>query len=123
MIRWEMTSLRLFSCGCVFTITTILFLISKYQNYYSNESDNLGLVLGQNTTGVERQLPKVAVVGVKKCGTGALLEILRMHPDVVVPSYGKTEILFWGQENLVKKGLSYYKVSRTESSLTKSART
>ena len=64
----------------------------------------------EDSSAKAEKLPGIAVVGVKKCGTGALLEILRMHPEVVVPSYEKTEVLFWGQENLLNKGIAYYKV-------------
>ena len=32
--------------------------------------------------GLSRRLPGAIVVGVMKCGTGALLEMLRMHPQV-----------------------------------------
>ena len=57
-----------------------------------------------------KKLPEVAVVGVKKCGTGALIEVLRMHPGIVAPPYD-TEISFWGQQELMERGLDYYKVN------------
>jgi hypothetical protein len=57
-------------------------------------------------------LIEVAVVGVKKCWTGALIEVLRMHPGIVAPPYHKTEILFWGQQELMERGLDYYKVQK-----------
>ncbi|KAH8036950.1 hypothetical protein HPB51_007619 [Rhipicephalus microplus] len=31
---------------------------------------------------LERRLPKALIIGVKKAGTRALLEFLRLHPDV-----------------------------------------
>src|SRR5438105_3954856 len=31
---------------------------------------------------IERRLPQVVIIGVKKCGTRALLEFLRLHPDI-----------------------------------------
>ena len=60
-----------------------------------------------------RKLPEIAVVGVKKCGTGALIEVLRMHPDIVAPPYEETEVEFWGKEELVGRGLDYYRVSKS----------
>ena len=60
---------------------------------------------------VEKKLPGVIVVGVKKCGTGALIEVLRMHPGIASPPYDKTEILFCGPEYLMERGLDYYKVN------------
>ena len=59
-----------------------------------------------------QKLPEIAVVGVKKCGTGALIEVLRMHPDIVAPPYEETEVEFWGKEELVGRGLDYYQVSK-----------
>ena len=59
-----------------------------------------------------KKLPEIAVVGVKKCGTGALIEMLRMHPDIIAPPYAGTEIKFWGEEDTVSKGLEYNKVNR-----------
>ena len=39
----------------------------------------------------EQRLPDVIVAGVKKCGTGALIEILKLHQNVAAPEYEKTE--------------------------------
>ena len=58
-----------------------------------------------------KKLPGFLIAGVKKCGTGALLEILKMHPNIAGPSYDKSEVHFWDKENLYQKGIEYYKVS------------
>ena len=63
----------------------------------------------EKSNATEKQLPGVAVVGVKKCGTGALIEVLRMHPGIVAPPYSETEVPFWGDEERMRKGLGYYK--------------
>ena len=60
---------------------------------------------------VSKKLPSIGVVGVKKCGTGALIEVLRMHPGIVAPPYAETEIRFWGEKDLMDRGLDYYKVT------------
>ena len=39
----------------------------------------------------EQRLPDVIVAGVKKCGTGALIEILKLHQNIAAPEYEKTE--------------------------------
>ena len=39
----------------------------------------------------EQRLPDVIVAGVKKCGTGALIEILKLHRNIAAPEYEKTE--------------------------------
>ena len=60
----------------------------------------------------EKKLPGAVIIGVKKCGTGALIEMLKMHPQVAVPNYFRTEIRFWGFDDLYGLGLGYYKVSK-----------
>ena len=57
-----------------------------------------------------KKLPDIGVIGVKKCGTGAMIEVLRMHPNIVAPPYDQTEITFWFDEHERQKGLEYYKV-------------
>ena len=39
----------------------------------------------------EQRLPDVIIPGVKKCGTGALIEMLKLHPNIVAPDYVSTE--------------------------------
>ena len=58
----------------------------------------------------EKKLPGAVIIGVKKCGTGALMEMLKMHPQVAVPAYVETEVKFWGFDDLFKLGLPYYLV-------------
>lgn len=48
------------------------------------------LVDGDNLS--QRKLPDLLIIGVKKCGTRALLEFLRLHPDVRAAT---TEIHFF----------------------------
>ena len=64
----------------------------------------------RNNDATEKKLPGVIIIGVKKCGTGALAEILKMHPQLAVPEYHKTEVQFWGYDDLYRLGLEYYKV-------------
>ena len=48
-----------------------------------------------------KKLPDIGVIGVKKCGTGAMIEVLRMHPNIVAPPYYETEIKFcWKTKRL-----------------------
>lgn len=51
----------------------------------------------------ERRLPQALVIGVKKCGTRALLEFLRIHPDIRAAG---SEIHFF--DKYYCKGLSWY---------------
>ena len=50
----------------------------------------------------EQRLPDVIVAGVKKCGTGALIEMLKLHRNVAAPSYGKTENNLFDDGNWAK---------------------
>ena len=57
-----------------------------------------------------KKMPDIGVIGVKKCGTGAMIEVLRMHPNIVAPRYDQIEITFWFDQHERQKGLEYYKV-------------
>ena len=35
-----------------------------------------------------KKLPTVFIIGVKKGGSGALIEILKLHPQIAAPEYG-----------------------------------
>ena len=58
----------------------------------------------------DKKLPKAVILGLKKCRTGALIETLKMHPQVAAPSYYETEVKFGGFYDLYNQGLDYYKV-------------
>ena len=58
----------------------------------------------------EKKLPGAVIIVVKKCGTGELMEMLKMHPHVAVPAYVETEVKFWGFDDLFNLGLPYYLV-------------
>ncbi|GIY27243.1 heparan sulfate glucosamine 3-O-sulfotransferase 4 [Caerostris darwini] len=74
-------------------------------------SDNLSLFFEKNERreqlhkrGLKRRLPGAIIIGVKKGGTRALLEMLRLHPDVVAPG---PEIHFFDRH--YEKGLQWYR--------------
>eukprot|EP00092_Neocalanus_flemingeri_P048781 GFUD01055809.1.p1 GENE.GFUD01055809.1~~GFUD01055809.1.p1 ORF type:complete len:125 (-),score=22.61 GFUD01055809.1:23-397(-) len=52
-----------------------------------------------------KKLPGVIVVGVKKCGTGAMIEMLKMHPMIAGNDYAKSEIRFFAHDQLYQQGL------------------
>lgn len=58
----------------------------------------------KRTTDFMRRLPQAIIIGVKKCGTRALLEYLRLHPKVVAPG---PEIHFFDRS--YNKGLEWYR--------------
>ena len=100
----------------------ILLLLSFTYLYFMKPTELNMNPLEDNNTEIERKkveivestdkkLPKAVIIGVKKCGTGALIEMLKMHPQVAAPSYYETEVKFWGFDDLYNQGLEYYKVS------------
>jgi Sulfotransferase domain len=54
---------------------------------------------------MQRNLPDFLIIGVKKCGTRALLEFVNMHPDVEE----KKEQDFFSTDSLHSKGLDWYR--------------
>ncbi|XP_073466144.1 heparan sulfate glucosamine 3-O-sulfotransferase 1 [Aquarana catesbeiana] len=55
--------------------------------------------------GTQQYLPHTIIIGVRKGGTRALLEMLSLHPDV---SSAESEIHFFDWEDQYKKGLQWY---------------
>ena len=47
------------------------------------------------------------VAGIMKCGTGAVIEILKFHKNITAPHYGKTENNFFDDQNWAK-GVPYF---------------
>jgi len=55
-----------------------------------------------------KRLPDIIILGIMKCGTGTLLEMLRLHPNIVAPGYYKTENTFYAEDQLYEKGEQYF---------------
>jgi len=53
----------------------------------ASNTSSYSLLSKPNTAkkGYTRRLPQVIIIGVKKCGTRALLEFLKLHPKVKAP--------------------------------------
>ena len=69
-------------------------------------------LLNMRNKATKKKLPGVVIIGIKKCGSGALIEIMKMHPRLVAPPYFSVEVKFWADDHLFKKGLDYYKVGK-----------
>ncbi|KAF4532775.1 hypothetical protein B566_EDAN003556 [Ephemera danica] len=61
---------------------------------------------------VEKRLPHVLIIGVRKCGTRALLEMLNLHPRIQKAS---GEVHFFDRDINYRKGLEYYRSKMPES--------
>ena len=58
----------------------------RHFDSFANESKQLGEDNIQSISKKPmRRLPQAIIIGVKKCGTRALLEYLRLHPDIRAP--------------------------------------
>ncbi|XP_029446752.1 heparan sulfate glucosamine 3-O-sulfotransferase 1 [Rhinatrema bivittatum] len=55
--------------------------------------------------GTRQQLPHAIIIGVRKGGTRALLEMLSLHPSIAVAD---SEVHFFDWEDQYKKGLQWY---------------
>ena len=55
----------------------------------------------------EQRLPDVIIAGVKKCGTGAVIEILKLHKNIAAPPYDSTENPLFGNRGWAR-GVSYF---------------
>ncbi|XP_002739746.2 heparan sulfate glucosamine 3-O-sulfotransferase 1-like [Saccoglossus kowalevskii] len=56
--------------------------------------------------GMKRRLPQAIIIGVRKCGTRALLAMLKLHPKIQAAS---DEIHFFDREENYSRGLDWYR--------------
>ncbi|XP_067857731.1 heparan sulfate glucosamine 3-O-sulfotransferase 1-like [Heptranchias perlo] len=61
--------------------------------------------LSISATNVTRKVPQTIIIGVRKGGTRALLEMLNIHPDIVV---AKAEVHFFDWDENYQKGFGWY---------------
>lgn len=64
----------------------------------------LTALLETHNKGQKRRLPQAIIIGVRKCGTRALLEMLKMHPQIAAAS---EEVHFF--DNNYDHGMQWYK--------------
>lgn len=60
-----------------------------------------------------RRLPQALIIGAMKCGTGALLHMLSIHPQIQIAN---GEMHFFNKDENYKKGLKWYKNKMPQSS-------
>ncbi|XP_070555526.1 heparan sulfate glucosamine 3-O-sulfotransferase 1-like [Ptychodera flava] len=56
--------------------------------------------------GMKRRLPQAIIIGVRKCGTRALLAMLKLHPKIQAAS---AEIHFFDRDENYSRGLDWYR--------------
>jgi hypothetical protein len=69
-----------------------------------------GFQLGQfpwrGFSDMEQRLPQAIIVGIRKCGTRALLEFLSLHPDIC---HAHDEMHFFDRDERYSLGLEWYR--------------
>ena len=56
--------------------------------------------------GTQRRLPGAIIIGVRKCGTRALIEMLNLHPDI---RKRDAEVHFFDNDDRYRNGLEWYR--------------
>uniref|UniRef100_A0A2P2ICN7 Heparan sulfate glucosamine 3-O-sulfotransferase 5 n=1 Tax=Hirondellea gigas TaxID=1518452 RepID=A0A2P2ICN7_9CRUS len=56
--------------------------------------------------GTQRRLPRALIIGVRKCGTRALIEMLNLHPDI---RKSDSEVHFFENDDRYMNGLEWYR--------------
>ncbi|XP_054648165.1 heparan sulfate glucosamine 3-O-sulfotransferase 1 [Dunckerocampus dactyliophorus] len=69
----------------------------------SPQADN---ITAAHSNGTVQQLPRIIIIGVRKGGTRALIEMLSLHSGVAA---AQNEVHFFDWENHFQKGLSWYR--------------
>ena len=71
---------------------SLLHVKDDYSTVWKNSSQDKNRSFDRNAGTLDtinrkpvRRLPQAIIIGVKKCGTRALLEYLRIHPDIKAP--------------------------------------
>ncbi|XP_002738871.1 heparan sulfate glucosamine 3-O-sulfotransferase 1-like [Saccoglossus kowalevskii] len=67
------------------------------------DDKDFGRVMG---IGMRRHLPSALIIGVQKSGTGALLKMLNMHPDIQI---SQKEVHFFDQDENYSRGAEWYR--------------
>nr|XP_056705712.1 heparan sulfate glucosamine 3-O-sulfotransferase 1-like [Euleptes europaea] len=72
--------------------------------FFSNKSEHYSAQV--RPPGTNRRIPQTIIIGVRKGGTRALLEMLDVHPNVVVAA---TEVHFFDWDENYVKGIDWYR--------------
>uniref|UniRef100_A0A8D0C4I6 Sulfotransferase n=1 Tax=Salvator merianae TaxID=96440 RepID=A0A8D0C4I6_SALMN len=79
------------------TLKSQVILFSNKSEHYSSQV---------RPPGTSRRIPHTIIIGVRKGGTRALLEMLDVHPNIVVAA---TEVHFFDWDENYVKGIDWYR--------------
>ena len=96
--------------GCFVLVILLVYISSKQRKYKYQDNGNVGNNAGHepiNTT-LElgnKRLPECIIIGVRKGGTRALLEMLTLHPSIRMAAQ---EVHFFDNDTNYARGYSWY---------------
>lgn len=70
------------------------------------EQERARLYTNVSSAALTQRLPSCIIIGVRKCGTRALLEFLNLHPDIVT---AEDEMHFFNDDERYRMGLDWYR--------------
>ncbi|CAM4715759.1 unnamed protein product, partial [Caretta caretta] len=73
---------------------------------WAQAAPRLGNASGFQASSLQRRLPQGIIIGVRKGGTRALLEMLALHPQVAA---ARSEVHFFNREENYRRGLGWYR--------------
>ncbi|RXN02049.1 Heparan sulfate glucosamine 3-O-sulfotransferase 1 [Acipenser ruthenus] len=85
-------------------VGVLLDSLKLQEGLFTNESENYSSQV--QPPGTNRRIPQSIIIGVRKGGTRALLEMLDIHPEIVVAT---TEVHFFDWDENYAKGFEWYK--------------
>lgn len=78
-------------------------LLNSESSYYVKNAKKLG----DCAEGLERRLPECIVIGFRKCGTAAIINMLGKHPEVAARDWDPLEVNFFNRK--FNKGIEWYR--------------
>uniref|UniRef100_A0A452IMT5 Sulfotransferase n=1 Tax=Gopherus agassizii TaxID=38772 RepID=A0A452IMT5_9SAUR len=82
----------------------LLETLKSQVGFFSNKSEHYSAQV--RPPGTNRRIPQTIIIGVRKGGTRALLEMLDIHPNIVVAT---TEVHFFDWDENYVKGIDWYR--------------
>ena len=107
---FSLLSLAIFLLFILHHSSNISFVNIQPRPLTMTNIENFERALGRSEA-TQKKMPGAVIMGIKKCGTGALIEMLKMHPEIAMPNYHETEVRFWADDDEYVLGLEHYKVT------------
>ncbi|XP_076463337.1 heparan sulfate glucosamine 3-O-sulfotransferase 1-like [Babylonia areolata] len=100
-VLWTWTSLQLQHSPLPHTLPG-----SGFRKLLEDQEKGRLALVNVTRAGLTQRLPSAIIIGVRKCGTRALLEFLDLHPDIVT---AEDELHFFNDDQRYRLGLEWYR--------------